>query len=104
MDVSSEPEWLRFGIAAFTVWVMLLLNAAAMLGVFLESKELVKSFSVAVMMLVLPLPLLPEIILRLPEFVVRFELVIFVSLAELMLILPKLRVEEIIVSFCDSRM
>ena len=73
-----------------------------MLGLFLELKELVKSFSVAVRMLVEPEPLAPEIILKLPEVVVRFELVMLVSLEELMARLPKLRVEARMVSFCDS--
>ena len=73
-----------------------------MLGLFLELKELVKSFSVAVRMLVEPEPLAPEIILKSPEVVVRFELVMLVSLEELMARLPKLRVEARMVSFCDS--
>ena len=73
-----------------------------MLGLFLELKELVKSFSVAVRMLVEPEPLAPEIILKLPEVVVRFELVMLVSLEELMARFPKLRVEARMVSFCDS--
>ena len=73
-----------------------------MLGLFLELKELVKSFSVAVRMLVEPEPLAPEIILKLPEVVVRFELAMLVSLEELMVMFPKLRVEARMVSFCDS--
>ena len=73
-----------------------------MLGLFLELKELVKSFSVAVRMLVEPEPLAPEIILKLPEVVVRFELAMLVSLEELMVMFPKLRDEARMVSFCDS--
>ncbi len=69
-----------------------------MLGDFLELKELVKSFSVAVRMLVDP----EETIERSPDVVTRSELVMLVSLFELMEMFWKFRDEAMIVSFIDS--